>query len=492
MSGRRRSRSFNIPLKKIDDLMWEIPRDFRKEMRVPGRVYANEDLLSKMTQDRTLLQCSNVAALPGIYKYALTLPDGHEGYGFPIGGVAAFDYETGVLSPGGVGYDINCGVRLLRTDLMWREVEPDLPHILDSLFHFIPSGLGSRGKIRLTPNDLLRVAREGVGWAIANGYGWKEDGEHCEENGSMAVADPNTVSPQAKKRGLPQSGSLGSGNHFLEIQAVDEIYDSRVAKRFGITEEGQVTVMIHTGSRGFGHQICSDYLRIMERASRKYQISLPDRELACAPGTSNEAEDYYAAMACAANYAWTNRQMITYWTRQAFEGVFHRSAESLGMHLVYDVAHNIAKIEEHEVDNGKRRKVYVHRKGATRAFPPNHPDVPADYREVGQPVIIPGSMGTASYLLVGSSKAMTLSFGSTAHGAGRMLSRSAAKRQFWGGDVAKDLKARGILVRAASMKVLAEEADPAYKDIDDVAKVSHDVGIATLVARFIPKGVTKG
>jgi tRNA-splicing ligase RtcB len=331
-----------------------------------------------------------------------------------------------------------------------------------------------------------------VNWAIANGYGWKEDGEHCEENGFMAVADPNTVSPKAKKRGLPQSGSLGSGNHFLEIQAVDEIYDPRVAKRFGITEKGQVTVMIHTGSRGFGHQICSDYLRIMERASRKYQITLLDRELACAPGTSNEAEDYYAAMACAANYAWTNRQMITYWTRQAFENIFHRSAESLGMHLVYDVAHNIAKIEEHEVDDGKRRKVYVHRKGATRAFPPHHPDVPADYREVGQPVIIPGSMGTASYLLVGSSKAMNLSFGSTAHGAGRMLSRSAAKRQFWGGDVAKNLKARGILVRAASMKVLAEEADPAYKDIDAVAKVSHDVGIATLVARFIPKGVTKG
>jgi len=492
MSRRRNSRSFNIPLKKIDDLTWEVPQDFREEMQVPGRVYANKDLLSKMTQDRTLLQCSNVAALPGIQKYSITLPDGHEGYGFPIGGVAAFDCETGVLSPGGVGYDINCGVRLLRTDLTWREVEPKLPQILDSLFRLIPSGLGSRGKVRLTPNELLRVAREGVNWAIANGYGWKEDGEHCEENGSMTIANPDKISLQAKKRGQPQLGSLGSGNHFLEVQAVDEIYDSRVAKRFGITEKGQVTVMIHTGSRGFGHQICSDYLRIMERASHKYKINLPDRELACAPGTSKEAEDYHAAMACAANYAWTNRQMNTYWTRQAFEGAFNRSADSLGMHLVYDVAHNIAKIEEHEVDDGKRRKVYVHRKGATRAFPPHHPDVPADYREVGQPVILPGSMGTASYLLVGSSKAMSLSFGSTAHGAGRRLSRSAAKRQFWGGDVAKALKARGILVKAASMKVLAEEADPAYKNIDDVAKVSHDVGIATLVARFVPKGVTKG
>jgi tRNA-splicing ligase RtcB len=491
MSRRPNSRSFNIPLHKLDDLTWEIPRAFRETMQVPGRVYANDDLLSKMTQDRTLLQCVNVAALPGIQQYAITLPDGHEGYGFPIGGVAAFDSEVGVLSPGGVGYDINCGVRLVRTDLSWQEVEPELPSLLDSLFRLIPSGLGSRGKIHLTPQDLLRVAREGVDWAIANGYGWPEDGVHCEENGAMAAADPTAVSPQAMKRGQPQSGSLGSGNHFLEVQAVDEIYDPRVAKRFGITEKGQVTTMIHTGSRGFGHQICSDYLRIMERAAQKYQIPLPDRELACAPGPSQEAADYYAAMACAANYAWTNRQMITHWTRQAFESVFHRSADSLGMHLVYDVAHNIAKLEEHEVD-GQRRKVYVHRKGATRAFPPHHPDLPADYREVGQPVILPGSMGTASYLLVGASKAMSLSFGSTAHGAGRRLSRSAAKRQFWGGDVANALKARGILVRAASMKVLAEEADPAYKDIDVVAKVSHDVGIATLVARFVPKGVTKG
>jgi tRNA-splicing ligase RtcB len=461
-------------------------------MRVPGRIYADETLMSQMRRDRTLLQCSNVATLPGIQKYSLTLPDGHEGYGFPIGGVAAFDYEDGVLSPGGVGYDINCGVRLLRTDLTRKAIEEELPQILETLFHFIPSGLGSRGKLRLSQSDLVTVAREGVNWAIANDYGWKEDAEHCEEKGSMSIADPDKISPQAKKRGQPQLGSLGSGNHFLEIQVVDEIYDAKAAECYGITGKDQVTVMIHTGSRGFGHQVCSDYLRVMERASQKYKIALPDRELACAPGKSREAEEYHAAMACAANYAWTNRQMITHWTRKAFERVFHKSAESLGMHLVYDVAHNIAKLEEHTLDDGKKRRVYVHRKGATRAFPPHHPDIPANYKEVGQPVIIPGSMGTASYLLVGSAKAMELSFGSTAHGAGRRMSRSAAKRRFWGGDVAKGLKERGILVRAASMKVLAEEADPAYKDIDAVAKISNDVGIATLVARLRPRGVTKG
>jgi tRNA-splicing ligase RtcB len=488
----RNARSNTIPLKKVSELIWEIPQDFRPEMRVPGRVFADEALVSQMRRDRTLIQCSNVATLPGIQKYSLTLPDGHEGYGFPIGGVAAFDYEEGVLSPGGVGYDINCGVRLLRTNLTWKAIEAELPQILETLFHFIPSGLGSRGKLRLSQSDLDTVAREGVNWAIANDYGWKEDAEHCEETGSMTIADPDKISPQAKKRGLPQLGSLGSGNHFLEIQVVDEIYDAKAAECYGITGKDQVTVMIHTGSRGFGHQICSDYLRVMERASQKYKITLPDRELACAPGKSREAEEYHAAMACAANYAWTNRQMITHWTRKAFERVFHKSAESLGMHLVYDVAHNIAKLEEHTLDDGKKRRVYVHRKGATRAFPPHHPEIPADYREIGQPVIIPGSMGTASYLLVGSSTAMELSFGSTAHGAGRRMSRSAAKRRFWGSDVARGLKERGILVKAASMKVLAEEADPAYKDIDAVAKISNDVGIATLVARLRPRGVTKG
>jgi len=374
---------------------------------------------------------------------------------------------------------------------MKRDVEPKLSQILETLFRLIPSGLGSKGQIRLTGSDIDRVASEGVEWAISKDYGWKEDAKRCEENGCMSIADPNKVSSNAKNRGLSQLGSLGSGNHFLEVQVVNKIYDPQICKLFGIEEEGQVTIMIHTGSRGFGHQVCSDYLRVMETAVRKYSIRLPDRELACAPATSKETEDYYAAMACAANFAWGNRQMITHWTRQAFEQNLNQSADKLGIQMIYDVAHNIAKVEEHTVD-GHRRKVYVHRKGATRAFPPDHPDIPAEYRSVGQPVLIPGSMGTASYLLVGAKKAMELTFGSTAHGAGRMLSRAAAKRQYWGGDIAKKLKERGILVRAANMSVLAEEADPAYKDIDRVAKVSHDLGIATLVARLTPIGVTKG
>jgi len=487
-----RGRVPQVPCRKIDELIWEIPKDYNPRMRVPGRVFTDETLLSKMREDRTLWQCANVAQLPGIYKYSITLPDGHEGYGFPIGGVAALDYEEGVVSPGGVGYDINCGVKLIRTDLTRDVVEPKMAQILDTLFQLVPSGLGSRGRIRLTGSDIDNVALEGIGWAISQGYGWKEDARHCEENGAMDVADPARVSTNAKRRGMPQLGSLGSGNHFLEIQAVDKVYDQAVAKEFGIFGEGQVTVMVHTGSRGFGHQVCSDYIRVMERAVQKYGISLPDRELVCAPGNSREAEDYYKAMACAANFAWANRQMITHWSRQAFEKTLRRDADSLGMRAVYDVAHNIAKVEEHVVDEGKRRKVYVHRKGATRAFPPEHPAIPADYRSIGQPVIIPGSMGTASYILVGSKKGMSLTFGSTAHGAGRMLSRAEAKRRFWGGDVEKELKQRGILVRAASREVLAEEADLAYKDIDRVAKVSHDLGIGTLVARLVPLGVTKG
>lgn len=480
-----------VPLKKIDSLIWEIPQTYRSQMRVPGRIYADELLLKKITNDRTLQQCINIACLPGIYKYAITLPDGHEGYGFPIGGVAAFDYDVGVISPGGVGYDINCGVRLLRSELSRKDVYPELPRILDTLFKYVPSGLGSRGKIRLTRSELNKVMSKGVNWAIDQDYGWDEDSARCEENGCMVQADPMKVSNIAKKRGIPQLGSLGSGNHFLEIQLVDQIYDETVAKQFGIEHEGQVTVMIHTGSRGFGHQVCSDYLHVMERASRKYHIDLPDRELACAPGNSQEAKDYYAAMSCAANYAWTNRQMITHWVRQTFEKVFHKSAESIGLHLIYDVAHNMAKIENHQID-GINKKVYVHRKGATRALPSGHLDVPKIYRSSGQPVLLPGSMGTASYLLVGSSRCLDLSFGSTAHGAGRILSRRAATRRFRGYEVEKMLKKKGILVRAASGRIIAEEAPGAYKDIDRVAKVSNDLDIATLVARLTPIGVAKG
>lgn len=483
--------SERVPLEKVDQFTWEIPKSYKPGMRVPGRIYADEVLLEKMRSDLTIEQCANVAHLPGIYKWAITLPDGHEGYGFPIGGVAATDYDEGVVSPGGVGYDINCGVRLIKTNLTVDEVAPVLPKLLDTLFNYVPSGLGSRGKVRVSVSELDKVVTEGVDWAIEAGYGWPEDSQNCEENGRMEDADPTKVSTTAKNRGCPQLGSLGSGNHFLEIEVVDKIFDRNAAKTFGIDEEGQIMVLVHTGSRGFGHQICDDYLRVMERAVHKYGIKLPDRELACAPLKSPEAGDYLPAMAAACNFAWANRQMITHWTRQAFEKIFGRSADALEMQLIYDVAHNIAKREEHEVD-GKRAIVCVHRKGATRAFPPGHRDVPQKYRGIGQPVIIPGSMGTSSWVLVGSKKAMEISFGSTAHGAGRVLSRAAAKKRFWGSEVKRKLEQRGILIRAASMAVVSEEAPDAYKDVDRVAEVSHKVGIATKVARLVPIGVTKG
>jgi tRNA-splicing ligase RtcB len=397
-----------------------------------------------------------------------------------------------VVSPGGVGYDINCGVRLLTTNLTEKDIRPKLADLATTIFNNVPSGLGSRRKdLHITPNELDRIAAEGVPYIIERGLGWTEDIEHCEENGHMESANPDKVSTNAKSRGLQQTGTLGSGNHFLEIQRVDKIFDPVIAKAFGITNVDQVTVMIHCGSRGFGHQICSDYLRVMERATQKYKIALPDRELACAPGTSTEAQDYYQAMACAVNYAFSNRQAITHWVRQSFEQVFKQSAETFGLKLVYDVAHNIAKIEEHKID-GAVKKVWIHRKGATRAFGPDRPEVPADYRPHGQPVLIPGSMGTSSWILVGTKKGMDVSFGSTAHGAGRMMSRSAAKRNYWGGDVKKNLEERGIVVRAASTVVLAEEADPAYKNVDRVAEVSDKVGIATRIARLSPIAVAKG
>ncbi len=484
--------SMKVPLEKLDSFSWRIPKKYKPGMRVPGMVFADEELLEKMRTDRTLHQCVNVAHLPGIYKYSITLPDGHEGYGFPIGGVAATDHNEGVISPGGVGYDINCGVRLLTTNFTEKEIRPELAELTDLIFKNVPCGLGSRRKdFRITASDLDRLAAEGVSWLVNRGMGWKEDIEHCEERGRMETANPDKVSTTAKKRGAVQVGTLGSGNHFLEIQKVDEVYNPTVARAFGIDREEQVTVMIHCGSRGYGHQICSDYLRIMERAVHKYNIQLPDRELACAPGTSKEAEDYFQAMSCAVNYAFVNRQAITHWVRQSFEEVLKRPAETLGLGLVYDVAHNIAKVEEHLIEN-QRRRVWTHRKGATRAFPPNSPELPMSYREFGQPVIIPGSMGTSSWLLVGTEKAMEVSFGSTAHGAGRMMSRTAAKRSFWGSEVKKALEQRGIVVRAASAVVLAEEADPVYKNVDRVAEVSDNLGIATRVARLLPLAVVKG
>jgi tRNA-splicing ligase RtcB len=480
-----------IPLEKVNDYMWRIPK-YKSAMRVPGMVFANQALLEKMQTDRTLWQCANVTQLPGIYKYAVTLPDGHEGYGFPIGGVAATDYENGVISPGGVGYDINCGVRLLSTTLSEKEIRPKLAPLAETIFRNVPSGLGSRRKdFTISPSDLEKLVTEGVQWLIDRGLGWPEDAEHCEESGHMANANPDKVSTTAKHRGLTQIGTLGSGNHFLEIQKVDKIFNEKTAKAFGIEHEGQVMVMIHCGSRGYGHQVCSDYLRVMEHAVQKYKITLPDRELACAPGNSNEAKDYIEAMACAVNYAFANRQAIMHWVRQSFQQVYHEDAEKFGLKLVYDVAHNIAKVETHKIDGGEK-KVWVHRKGATRAFPAGHPDVPADYHSEGQPVLIPGSMGTSSWVLVGSEKAMDLTFGSTAHGAGRMMSRSAAKRQFWGGDIKAALEKRGIVVCAASTSVLAEEADLAYKNVDVVADVSDKIGIATKVARLVPLAVVKG
>lgn len=485
------NKKVEVKLKKISDVEWEIPIGTVPNMKVPGRVFASAKLIEKMKQDRTLVQCAGVATLPGIYKYSIVLPDGHEGYGFPIGGVAALDAKEGGISPGGIGYDINCGVRLVRTNFKKEDIKEKIPELLDAIFKNVPSGVGSKGKFRLkSEKELDDVLKNGVKWAVKNGFGTEQDRKHIEEEGQLE-ADPSKVSSDAKKRGMPQLGSLGAGNHFLEIQYVDKIYDKKVAKVFGIGSEGQVTVMIHTGSRGFGHQVCSDYLRKMEKEYPEVIKTLPDRELIYAPAGSKMAKDYFSAMNCAANYAWTNRQMILHWTREAFENVFGKKWQELGMEIVYDVCHNIAKLEEHNID-GKIRKVYVHRKGATRAFGPGRKEIPADYREVGQPVIIPGSMGTASYVLVGSKTSMEKTFGSTAHGAGRSKSRHQALREYWGETVAKDLSKKGILIRAATKKVIAEEAPGAYKDIDDVAETSHKAGIGNLVVRLKPMGVVKG
>jgi tRNA-splicing ligase RtcB len=477
-------------LRKISPETYEVPIGYKSGMKVPGRIYVDGELLRGI-DGGTVSQVANVACLPGIQKYSMAMPDAHLGYGFPIGGVAAFGQEEGVLSPGGIGYDINCGVRLLRTNLDRKDVEPLLPDLIEAAFRNVPSGLGSKGKIRLDRGQIAEVLEQGAAWAVSNGYGWDKDLDHMEENGGLAAADSSRVSQRAKERGIPQLGSLGSGNHFLEIQAVDKIYDEGAAKVMGIDRQDQIVTMIHTGSRGCGHQICSDYLRVMEGATKKYGISIPDRELACAPVDSPEAQAYYSAMCAGANFAWGNRQMIMHWVRESFEQVVGQSAESLGMDLVYDVAHNIGKKETHVVD-GEEVDLVVHRKGATRSFGPGDPAVPTDYAKIGQPVIIPGDMGTASYLLVGTEKAMTETFGSTCHGAGRSMSRSKAKRQFYGEKVRSDLRAKGIIVRAASMPVIAEEAPGAYKDVDNVVDVCHRAGISKKVARLRPLAVAKG
>lgn len=487
-SGRHR-------VKKISDLEFRIdPEDTAgvNKMNVPVTIYANDFLVSKMVSDRTIDQAANVATLPGVKKHVVVLPDGHEGYGFPVGGVAATDMEEGVISPGGVGYDINCGVRLINTSLTEKDLRPRLKDLVNELFRSIPSGVGSEGAVKLTRQELDDLLVEGVDWAVSRGYGNTNDAEVCEEGGRMRGADPVAVSDTARKRGAPQLGSLGSGNHFLEVQKIDKIYDEPAAKAMGIDRAGQLTVLIHCGSRGFGHQICTDYLRVSESSLRRRGLTLADRELACVPNNSKEGEDYRKAMYSALNFAWANRQMITHWTRKTFEKVFNLGENELGMDLVYDVAHNIAKVERHQVNGEGTRDVMVHRKGATRAFPAGMEQVPRRYRSIGQPVIIPGSMGTASWILLGNKRSLELSFGSTAHGAGRTMSRSAAKRSYTAEGVRSGLESKGIYVKALTRDGVVEETPDAYKDVDAVANVSHSLGIATKVVRLVPIGVIKG
>ncbi len=476
-------------LKKVRDCVWEVPGDYKKEMRVPGRIFLDDEAV-KTLEKGAIDQVANVACLPGIQKFSIGLPDIHFGYGFSIGGVGAFSSRTGVISPGGVGFDINCGVRLIRTNLTHQEVKPKIKELVDLMFKNVPSGLGSKGKIRLRDGQIDDVLNNGAKWAVENGYGWEKDLKYLEENGCMDVADSSRVSDKAKKRGIPQLGSLGSGNHFLEVQRVDEIFHEDAAKSFGL-EKDKVTVLIHSGSRGCGHQVCTDFLRSMDKAAKRYKINLPDRQLACAPVNSEEAQNYFAAMAAAANYAWTNRQMIVHWVRESFEQIFHKDAEDMDMGTVYDVAHNIAKKETHQV-KGKDTQLYVHRKGATRAFGPGRDELPVDYRKIGQPVLLPGTMGTSSYILHGTDVAMEETFGSTAHGAGRQMSRAGAKRVYRGEDVLKVLNQRGIYLRANSMPVVAEEAPGAYKDVDQVVRTVHKAGISRLVGRVVPMGVAKG
>ncbi|MDC4228647.1 MAG: RtcB family protein [Nitrosopumilus sp.] len=476
--------------KKIGENQYQIDADPNLGMKVPVRIYADEPLLQKMLSDRTIMQARNVASIPGIVSHSVVLPDGHEGYGFPVGGVAAMDAEEGMISPGGVGYDINCGVRLLRSNLTEQTVRSKLKDLVNDLFSSIPSGVGSKGAVRLTNSELDEVLVNGVNWAIDHGYGSSDDSDVCEENGKIPGADPNKVSDKARKRGAPQLGSLGSGNHFLEIQKVAEIHDEEAANRMGI-KEGTITVLIHCGSRGFGHQVCSDYLRVAEQAMEKYNINLPDRELACVPNNSEEGESYRKAMFAALNYAWSNRQMITHWTRKSFERVFNQTESDLDMKLVYDVAHNIAKVEKHKV-GGEERKLVVHRKGATRAFPSNRDEIPSKYRDLGQPVLVPGSMGTSSWILLGKPNSMDLSFGSTAHGAGRTMSRSKARRNYTEDYVKKSLNDKGIFIKALTRDGVVEETPEAYKDVDAVVNVSHNLGIASKVAKLVPIGVIKG
>ena len=478
----------NMTVNRVSDQIWEIPASEKEGMLVPARIYATEGILSDMDAG-VFEQVTNVACLPGIRRYALCMPDGHWGYGFPIGGVAAFDVQEGVISPGGVGYDVNCGMRLIRTDLTLEDVRPRLESLMTELFRNVPAGVGSKGLVRLNRRDFDDVMKKGARWCIERGYGWAEDLQLIEEGGCIAGADPSKVSQHAVERGHSQLGTLGSGNHYLEVQVVadDRVFDREAAGALGITGRDQIVVMVHCGSRGFGHQVASDYLKVFEKAMRRYGLTVKDQQLACAPFRSPEGQEYFAAMNCAANSAFANRQVITHQIRQSFEAVFGQSAEELGMRMVYDVAHNIAKVERYPEGD-----LVVHRKGSTRAFGPGRPEVPEPYRRVGQPVICGGSMETGSYLLVGTDGAMRQTFGSTMHGSGRTMSRSQAKRTVRGEQIRKQMEQRGIVVKAVSMSGLAEEAGLAYKNISDVVQTVDLAGITKKVAELRPIGNIKG
>ncbi|MBN2203234.1 MAG: RtcB family protein [Candidatus Aenigmarchaeota archaeon] len=477
-----------MSVKKINDVTWEIEKSGK--MLVPVRIHASKNMMEKIKGDRTFGQAMNCASLPGVQKHIAILPDAHEGYGAPIGAVGAFDLNKGIISPGFCGYDISCGVRMLRTNLYEKDIKPKLNELIDKIFTNVPSGLGSKGKIRLNQSQLDDVLNSGAGWAIENGYGWKKDLECMEDRGRMDLADSSKVSEKAKQRGIPQLGSLGSGNHYLEIQKVDKIFLPEEAKAMGIEKEGQITAMIHCGSRGLGHQVATDYIRVMEGAMRKYKIEIPDRELACAPSNSKEGESYFGAACCAVNFALANRQMILHWVRESFEKTFNESSKNLDLGLIYDVSHNIIKLEEHEID-GKTSKVWIHRKGSTRGFPPGHKALPSLYKKIGQPVIIGGSMGTCSYLLVGAQTGKDTFF-STAHGAGRVMSRHAARQKQRGEDVKRGLENKGIMIRSAGLKTLSEEADFAYKDVSEVVETCEKAGVSRIVCRLKPLGVVKG
>ena len=476
----------DIKPKKINEYSYLVEKSGK--MLVPLKIFANEALMSKMMEDRCILQGMNVATIPGIRGYSIMMPDAHQGYGFSIGGVAAIDAHDGCISPGGVGFDINCGVRLLVTNLTPKEVRPQIHKLLDVLFKNVPPGVGAKSLLRLTDAELEEVLVKGAKWMVEHGYGTQDDLDCCEEYGTMPGADPKAVSHTAKARGRGQLGTLGSGNHFLEIQYVGKIFDKKTAKAFGILKEDQIVVMIHCGSRGLGHQVCTDYLRAIEEQFPEIMKTLAEKDLAYAPAKSKLAQDYFGAMCAAANFAWANRHMIGHQVRRSFKEVFGEDTE---VKTVYDVAHNIAKLEEHEVD-GEKFMAWVHRKGATRAFGPGRLEIPKKYREIGQPIFIPGSMGTSSYVLVGTEKSMKESFGSTAHGAGRLMSRVRANQLWRGQELKQQLEKENIFIKAASWKGISEEAPKAYKDVDEVVKVSDEAGIGKLVAQCKPIGVVKG